>query len=51
MNDAHKIAVLGKDVHILYVAEIARNSGLLLYLLSFGKPKNLRLPDVTCNES
>jgi hypothetical protein len=30
MNGAHKIAVLGKDVYILYVAEIAQDSGLLL---------------------
>ena len=30
MNDAHKIAGLGKDVYIFYVAEIAEDSGLLL---------------------
>jgi hypothetical protein len=30
MNAAHKITVFGKDVHILYVVEMARNSGLLL---------------------
>jgi hypothetical protein len=32
MNVAHKIAVLGKDVYILYVVEMARNSGLLLLI-------------------
>jgi hypothetical protein len=45
------IAFFGENVYILYVPEMARNSGLLLYLLTFQKPKNLRLPDVTCNES
>ena len=50
MNDAHKIAVFGKDVHILYVVDISANARMLLYLLTFEKPKNLRLPDVTFNE-
>ena len=44
-----RIAFLGENVHILYVAEMARHSGLLLYLLSFEKPKNLQLPNVTFN--
>jgi hypothetical protein len=30
MNSGHKIAVLGKDVYILYVAEMAQNFRFLL---------------------
>jgi hypothetical protein len=36
---------------MLYVAEMARNSGLLLYLLTSERLRNLQLPHVTCNES
>jgi hypothetical protein len=36
MNEVHKIAVFGKDVHILYVAEMAQNFRLLLLVLQFG---------------
>jgi hypothetical protein len=43
MNDAHKIAVLGRDVHILYVAEMARNSGLLLLINTLGNPRKLNI--------
>jgi hypothetical protein len=46
-----RVAFLGDNVNILYVAEMAPNRGLLLYLLTFEKSKNLRLPDVTSNES
>jgi hypothetical protein len=42
-----RIALFRENVHILYVAEIAQDSELLLYLLTFQKPKNLRLADVT----
>jgi hypothetical protein len=34
MNGADKIAFLGNYVYILYVAEMARDSGLLLSLAS-----------------
>ena len=30
MNDVHKIAVLGKDVYILYMVEMAHYSRFLL---------------------
>ena len=46
-----RIALFRGNVHILYVAEMARNSGLLLYLLTFERPKNFRLADEYCNES
>jgi len=36
---------------MLYVAEMARNSGLLLCLLTFERPKNKRLDLQYCNES
>ena len=49
MNSAHKIAVFREDVYILYVLEMARDCMVLLYLLSFEKPKNLRLADVELN--
>jgi hypothetical protein len=45
-----RIALFGENVHILYVAEMARNSGLLLYLLTFERQKNLRLANVTFNK-
>ncbi len=32
MNGTHKIAVLGKDVYILYVAEMAPDSRFLLLI-------------------
>ena len=32
MNDTHKIAVFGEDVHILYVAEMAQDSMLLPFM-------------------
>jgi len=36
---------------MLYMAEIARDSRCLLYLLSLERQKNLLLPDVTCNKT
>jgi hypothetical protein len=36
---------------MLYVAEMACNSGLLPFLWTFEKPKNLQLPDVICNKT
>jgi hypothetical protein len=47
MNDAHKIAGLEKDVHILYVAEMAQNSRLLLFYTS-ESPKFSSIPNVNC---
>jgi hypothetical protein len=47
---AQRIALFEENVHILYVAEMTQNFRLLLYLLTFEKPKNLRLPDVTFNK-
>ncbi len=49
MNDAHKIAVLGKDVYMLYVLEMVRDSGLLLFLWRYQSPKFAGVADVTCN--
>jgi hypothetical protein len=51
LRAVQRIAFLGGNVHILYVAEMAQNFRFLLYLLSLEKPKNLRLADVLCNES
>jgi hypothetical protein len=51
MNDAHKIAVFGKDVYILYIAEMAQDCMFLLYLLTLEKLKNFRLADEYFNES
>jgi len=45
-----RIAFFGGNVHLLYVAEMAQNSKLLLFLLTLEGPKNLRLPDEYCNE-
>jgi hypothetical protein len=39
MNDAHKIAVFGEDVYILYVAEMTYHSMLLLLIYTFDHPK------------
>ena len=45
MNSVQRIAFFGGNVHILYVPEKVQNCMLLLYLLTFQKPKNLRLPE------
>jgi len=31
MNNAHKLAVFGKDVYMLYVVEMAKNSRVLIF--------------------
>ena len=52
MNDAHKIAVLGEDVHILYVAEMAQNFRFLLLidtLSNLGK-RNITIYNLQSNE-
>jgi hypothetical protein len=43
MNGIHKIAVLRQDVYILYVAEMARNSGFLLFLETIRSRKFFRI--------
>jgi hypothetical protein len=40
----HRIALLGGNVHMLYVAEMAQNSRFLL-LLTIERPKNFRLAE------
>jgi len=45
MSSVHKIAVLGKDFYILYLAEMAQDCTILQYLLNLEWPKNFRLPD------
>jgi hypothetical protein len=47
MNGAHKIAVFGENVHMLYVAEMARNSGLLLLTYTLGNPQKFKV--TICN--
>jgi hypothetical protein len=39
MNEAHKIAVFGKDVYLLYVFKIPEDSRILLCLRRNKKPK------------
>ena len=46
MYSAHKIAVLGRDVHILYVAENGKNSGLLIFFYSSEGRKFSSIADV-----
>jgi hypothetical protein len=43
-----RIALFGENVHILYVAEMAQDSGLLLYLLTSEKPKFSSIPFLMC---
>ena len=51
MNGALKIAVLGNDVYMLYMSEMAPDSRFLLCLLTFKRPKNRGLALQYCNES
>jgi hypothetical protein len=43
MIDAHKIAVLGEDVYILYVGEIAHDSRFLLLIYSLDNPEKRKV--------
>jgi hypothetical protein len=36
-----RIALFEENVHILYMAEMAQDCTILLYLLTFGRPKKL----------
>jgi hypothetical protein len=47
MNVAHKIAVLGKDVHILYVAEMAHDCMFLLLIYTLSNPEKRKV--TICN--
>jgi hypothetical protein len=48
MNNVHKIAVLGGDVYILYVAEMAQNFRVLLFLWRFESSKFAGIAELTC---
>jgi hypothetical protein len=43
MNGVHRIAHLRENVYILYVAELAEDYTILLYLERIGKPKKFLL--------
>jgi hypothetical protein len=45
-----RIADFGGNVYMLYVAEMALDCIILLYLLTFERPKNFRLANVTFNK-
>lgn len=45
-----RIAFFGENVYILYMVEMVMDCTMLLFY-TFERPKNLRLPDVYCNES
>jgi hypothetical protein len=41
MNDAHKIAVFGKNVYILYVADMVGDCGILILAYRLRSSKNV----------
>jgi hypothetical protein len=51
MNDAHKIAVLGRDVYILYVAEMVQNCSILLFFYTCESPKFSSISVVIYNDA
>ena len=43
MNDVYKIAVLGKDIYMLYVAEMALDCTILLLTYTLGSPEKFKV--------